>query len=148
MKKIEVYFTNAEEHENYSVPEYKTEWASGADLKANHNEVLKPGEIKLIHTGIAVAVPEGYEMQIRPRSGLALKNGISLVNSPGTVDADYRGEVGVIMINLGKEDFIIKSGDRIAQAVICPVVQAEYMLVRDLEETERGAGGYGSTGQN
>ena len=147
MIKKEVFFTNAEGHEVYYVPEYKTEGASGADLRSNHDEVLKPNEIKLIHTGISVAIPEGYEIQVRPRSGLALKNGISLVNSPGTIDADYRGEIGVIMINLGKEDFIIKQGDRIAQAVLCPVVQAEYILTRNLDETERGAGGYGSTGK-
>ncbi len=128
--------------------QYMTEHAAGMDLYAAVPEdvVLAAGDYKLIPTGLSIAVPVGYEAQVRPRSGLALKKGISVVNAPGTVDADYRGEVGVILINMGKEEFIIKRGERIAQMVITPYLKAEVEFVTELPETERGAGGFGSTG--
>jgi dUTP pyrophosphatase len=118
------------------------------DLRANIEEpiTLHPLERKLIPTGLRIALPVGYEAQIRPRSGLALKHGLTVLNSPGTVDADYRGEVMVLLINLSQEDFIINSGERIAQMVIARHEQAEFQIVEELDETERGAGGYGHTG--
>lgn len=131
------------------LPEYATEQSAGMDLRANIGEypiVLAPLERKLIPTGLHIALPEGYEAQIRPRSGLALKKGITVLNSPGTVDADYRGEVGVILVNLSNEDFIIEDGERIAQMVIARHEQAELIPVEVLDETERGDGGYGHTG--
>lgn len=130
------------------LPEYQSPLSSGMDLRADVTEtiVVKPLERVLIPTGLAVAIPAGFEAQIRPRSGLALKKGVSLVNTPGTIDADYRGEVAVILINLGSEDFVIGRGDRIAQMVIVPVVQPVIVEVEDLDGTERGAGGFGSTG--
>ncbi len=118
------------------------------DIRAYVNEpvVLRPGETKLIPTGLAVSIPFGYEAQIRPRSGLALRHGIGLVNSPGTIDSDYRGEIGLIMINWGDKSFVIKSGDRVAQMIISRVYQADILLVGDLDETTRGDGGFGHTG--
>ncbi|GAB5448713.1 dUTP diphosphatase [Gymnodinialimonas sp.] len=133
-----------------ALPNYATAGAAGADLRANfeHREevVLAPGARVLVPTGLRVAIPEGYEMQIRPRSGLALKHGVTLANAPGTIDADYRGPLGVILINLGQEPFAIVHGARIAQAVVAPVVQAEFDVVDALDATDRGAGGFGSTG--
>ncbi len=128
-------------------PAYQTAQAAGADLTAavDAEVVLAPGERRLIPTGIAIGLPDGYEAQIRPRSGLALKNGVSLVNTPGTIDADYRGEIGVILINHGQEPFTVRRGDRIAQMIVAPVVQAEFREA-ELTETARGAGGFGSTG--
>lgn len=133
---------------NFSAPEYKTEGAAGMDLSANIGEtyVLKPGERHLFPTGIKIALPIGIEAQVRSRSGLALKHGIVVLNSPGTIDADYRGDVGVILVNISNEDFIINPGERIAQMVINKVEQAEFVLVDSLDETERGEGGYGHTG--
>lgn len=132
------------------LPVYQTAGAAGADLRANvddRGEVrLAPGARALIPTGLRLAIPEGFEAQIRPRSGLALKHGISLPNTPGTIDSDYRGPLGVIVINHGSEPFVIAHGDRIAQLVIAPVVQAEFAEVKTLDETSRGAGGFGSTG--
>lgn len=127
---------------------YATPQSAGLDLRANNDEPieLKPLERKLIPTGLFLALPEGYEAQIRPRSGLALKKGITVLNAPGTVDADYRGEVGVILINMSNEPFVIEKGERIAQMVIARHEQAELILVDVLDETERGAGGYGHTG--
>lgn len=118
------------------------------DLRANLSEpiVLHPMERRLIPTGLYIALPEGYEAQVRPRSGLALKHGLTVLNAPGTIDADYRGEVGVVLINLSQEDFVINDGERIAQMVIARHEQAEFELVEELDETERGAGGYGHTG--
>lgn len=132
-----------------TIPRYMTELAAGMDVCAvlDQSLILKPGERSLVPTGLAFAIPEGYEVQVRPRSGLAIKNGISLVNSPGTIDADYRGEIGVILINHGQEDFIINSGDRIAQLIVAPVVQAQLIEVDALSETARGAGGFGHTGK-
>ncbi len=131
------------------LPQYQTAGAAGADLHAFLDEpvILKPMERKAIPTGIFIEIPEGYEVQVRPRSGLALKNGITCLNSPGTVDSDYRGELKTILINLGSEDFEIKNGDRIAQMVVAPVIQAEYKIVAELSSTERAEGGFGSTGK-
>lgn len=132
------------------LPAYETGQAAGMDLRAavpaDEPLILRPGDRHAVPTGLAFALPEGFEAQVRPRSGLAIKNGITCLNSPGTVDADYRGEVKVILVNLGPEDFTIRRGDRIAQLVIAPVVQARWDEVETLEATERGAGGFGSTG--
>lgn len=136
------------------LPAYETPGAAGADLRANLAEAdraagitLAPMDRRLIPTGLRVEIPEGFEMQIRPRSGLALKHGISLPNTPGTIDSDYRGPLGVILINLSAELFMVGHGDRIAQAVIAPVIQAGFQIVDSLGETGRGAGGFGSTGR-
>jgi len=130
------------------LPAYQTERAAGLDLSAAIGApiAIEPGARQLVPTGLAFAIPDGYEGQVRPRSGLALKHGISIVNSPGTIDADYRGMVQVLLINLGQEPFLAEPLSRIAQLVICPVVQAELELVSALDQTTRGAGGYGSTG--
>ena len=130
------------------LPAYATVQSAGMDLRANIDEpiVLKPLERRLIPTGLHIALPAGYEAQVRPRSGLALKKGITVLNSPGTVDADYRGEVGVLLINLSQEDFVVNDGERIAQMVIARHEQAEFVEVEVLDETERGEGGYGHTG--
>jgi len=134
-------------HKNIILPEYKTDGSSGMDLMANVEQTVKilPGEKKIISTGVMVAIPEQYEIQIRPRSGLAAKNGISVLNTPGTIDSDYRGEIKVILINLGKDIFEIKKNDRIAQMIVCPIIKAELKEVESLPETIRGGGGFGST---
>ncbi|MEN3975475.1 dUTP diphosphatase [Emcibacter sp. SYSU 3D8] len=134
--------------EGLALPAYQTSQAAGADLTAAIGEdvTIAPGERRLIPAGIAIGLPEGYEAQVRPRSGLALKQGVTVLNTPGTIDADYRGEVGVILINLGHEPFLIRRGDRIAQMIVAPVVQAEFHEA-ELSETARGAGGFGSTGK-
>lgn len=134
--------------QSQALPCYMTAHAAGMDLYAHPAEdiVLLPGERALIPTGVAIELPEGYEAQVRPRSGLALKHGIALVNSPGTIDPDYRGEIGVIVINLGSDSFTVKKGERIAQLVIAPFVRAELREVADLTETSRGGGGFGHTG--
>ena len=129
-----------------TVPTYATEHASGVDLKAAEDIIIQPSEVKMIRTGLYVAVPEGWEIQIRSRSGLALKKQIIVLNQPGTVDADYRGPMNVILFNGGKYDFEIKVGDRIAQAVLCPVGKIIWNLVSTLDETKRNTGGFGSTG--
>ena len=130
------------------LPHYATAASAGIDLKANLSEavVLKPLERKLIPTGLFMELPIGYEAQVRPRSGLAIKNGITVLNTPGTIDADYRGEIMVILINLSDEEFVINHGDRIAQMIIAAHQQAEWVEVGELNETERGAGGFGHTG--
>ncbi len=135
------------------LPDYATSGAAGADLRANllpedraAGLILAPGARILVPTGLRVAIPEGYEMQIRPRSGLALKHGVGLPNSPGTIDSDYRGPLGVILVNFGQADFVVGHGERIAQAVIAPVIQARFAAVDSLDQTARGAGGFGSTG--
>ncbi|MBO5624653.1 MAG: dUTP diphosphatase, partial [Prevotella sp.] len=127
------------------LPAYATLQSAGMDLRANleASVVLHPMERKLIKTGLFIALPEGFEAQVRPRSGLALKHGITVLNTPGTIDADYRGEIGVVLINLSQEDFVIEDGERIAQMVIARHEQAELVVVEELDETERGAGGYG-----
>lgn len=132
----------------FPLPEYKTIFSAGMDLRANIDEtiVLKSLERKIIPTGLFIELPQGFEGQIRPRSGLAIKNGISCANSPGTIDADYRGELGVILINLSKEDFIINKGDRIAQLIVARHETVEWEEVQELSQTIRGEGGYGSSG--
>ncbi len=131
-----------------SLPEYSTSLSAGMDLRANLDDpvVLKPLERRLIPTGLFIELPGGFEAQIRPRSGLALKKGISVVNTPGTIDADYRGEIGIILINLSKEDFIVNHGERICQMVINKVETVAWKEVESLEDSERGAGGFGHTG--
>lgn len=129
------------------VPSYETLGSAGADLKANESGILQPNERRLIKTGISIELPLGYEAQVRPRSGLALKYGISMVNTPGTIDSDYRGEIGVILINHGDKPFEYKKGDRIAQLVIAKHSRAEFILTENLSQTQRGTGGFGHTGK-
>ena len=136
------------------LPSYESAGAAGADLRANLPEgsretglPLVPMQRRLVPTGLRVEIPPGYEMQIRPRSGLALKHGITLVNTPGTIDSDYRGPLGVLLINLGEAPFVVAHGERIAQAIVAPVVQARFEIVQALGDTARGAGGFGSTGR-
>jgi dUTP pyrophosphatase len=129
------------------IPAYQTEEAAGFDLHSIEDVVLKPNERKLISTGLAFEIEFGYEVQIRPRSGLAFKEGITVLNSPGTVDSDYRGEIKVLLINLGDKEFEIKRGDRIAQAVVAPIIQAKIVEVDKLSITKRGEKGFGSTGK-
>lgn len=133
----------------YELPFYATKAAAGADLKAVLDEplTLKPLERKVIGTGLKIALPEGFEAQVRPRSGLAAKHGISVLNSPGTIDADYRGEIGVIIVNLSNEDFTIHPGERIAQLVVARFEQINWQITESLSQTERGDGGFGSTGK-
>lgn len=130
------------------LPAYATPQSAGMDLRANLDApiTLRPLERKLIPTGLHIALPEGYEAQVRPRSGLALKHGLTVLNTPGTIDADYRGEIGVVLINLSQEDFVVNDGERIAQMVIARHEQGDFVVVEELDETERGAGGYGHTG--
>ena len=130
------------------IPQYKTAGAAGADLCAFLDAPLTipAGKFAMVPTGLFFEIPEGYEVQVRPRSGLAAKNGVTVLNTPGTIDSDYRGEIKVILINLGENDFTINSGDRIAQMVVAPVTQASFTTVESLSETERGTGGFGSTG--
>lgn len=132
------------------LPKYATENAAGADVKAFLKEPLtvEPGKTALIPTGLKVAIPEGFEIQIRPRSGLALNNQITVLNTPGTIDADYRGEIRIILINHGQNPFIITPGMRIAQMIVAPVIKANYVVCSELTTTQRGAGGFGHTGQN
>ncbi len=132
-----------------SIPCYMTQHAAGVDLHAalDGDFILHPGERALVPTGIAIEIPPGFEAQVRPRSGLALRHGIALVNSPGTIDADYRGEIGVIVINLGSEPFTVTNGERIAQMVFARCARAEFIEVDELGETDRGAGGFGHTGR-
>jgi dUTP pyrophosphatase len=129
------------------IPAYQTKEAAGFDLHSIEDVVINPGERKLIGTGLAFEIEYGYEVQIRPRSGLAYKHGITVLNTPGTIDSDYRGEIKVLLINLGSEPFEIKKGERIAQAVVAPVIQAEIIEVDELSDTQRGSGGFGSTGK-
>lgn len=135
--------------EGAAIPEYKTAGAAGADVCAlvGSPVELKPGERALIGTGLFFAIPDGYEIQVRPRSGLAAKNGVTVLNSPGTIDSDYRGELKVILANLGNETFTVNKGDRIAQIVAAPVTRARFSSVEELDQTERGSGGFGSTGK-
>ena len=143
---------DANSDQSLGLPAYGTPGAAGADLRANFSDrvdvAIQPGARALITTGLRLAIPVGFEVQIRPRSGLALKYGITLANAPGTIDSDYRGPLGVILLNTGAKVFTISHGDRIAQMVVAPVVQAEFTLVMQLDDTDRGQGGFGSTGQN
>ncbi|KAF0121138.1 MAG: dUTP pyrophosphatase [bacterium] len=151
MEEVKVQIKRVREDTDGDVPlpRYMTEHSAGMDLYAavDKDVFIKPGERKLIPTGVAIAIPKGFEAQIRPRSGIAFKNGISLVNSPGTIDADYRGEIGVLLINFGSEPFAIKRGDRIAQMVINRVYRASLDLTQELDTTERDSGGFGHTGR-
>ena len=134
---------------NIKLPTYKTSGSSGMDLVAyiKNKITINPGKTAMIPTGIAFAIPKNYEIQIRPRSGLAAKKGISVLNTPGTVDSDYRGEIIIILINLSKKSFVVKSGDRVAQMILCPVAKGKLQVVKDLPKTLRGKGGFGSTGK-
>ena len=132
--------------EGATLPSYATEGAAGMDLRSAVAVELAPMERKLVPTGLRLAIPHGYEGQVRPRSGLALRLGLSMVNTPGTIDSDYRGELGVILINLGQEPVKLEAGERIAQLVVCPIARAEPAAVDSLDDTERGGGGFGSTG--
>ncbi len=143
---MKVKIINKSQH---PLPAYQTNQSAGMDIRANLTEPieLKPLERKLIPTGLYIALPDGYEAQIRPRSGLAIKHGITLLNTPGTIDADYRGEIGVIMVNLSNDPFVINDGERICQMVVAQYQQIEWQTVESLDETERGAGGFGHTGK-
>lgn len=143
---MQVKIVNQSKH---SLPEYATAFSAGMDLRANIDEpvTLKPLQRALIPTGIYIQLPEGYEAQIRPRSGLAVKHGISVVNSPGTVDADYRGEIRVILVNLSDENFVVNDGERICQMVVAQHARVQWQQVDQLDETQRGAGGFGHTGK-
>ncbi len=145
---MKIYIRRLKKGHPVSLPQYMTEGSSGMDLYAslNHEVTLEPGERKLIPTGISVAIPEGFEGQIRPRSGLAIQKGIGIVNGPGTIDADYRGEIGVLLINFGKEPFSIRNGDRIAQMIISRIYRVTLEEVDDLPPTQRQGGGFGHTG--
>ena len=145
---IEIHIKQLPHGKDLNLPSYATSHSAGMDLMAaiDQDIIIKKGERKLVPTGIAIVLPDGYEAQIRPRSGLALKNGVTVLNTPGTIDADYRGEIGIILINLGEEDFVISRGMRIAQMIIASYAQAEFTLVEDLSSTVRGEGGFGSTG--
>lgn len=151
-KTLSIECTQLPHGEGLPLPAYETSGAAGMDLMAaiaqGEDIVLVPGERRLVPTGLSIAVPEGYEAQIRPRSGLALRHGITMVNAPGTIDSDYRGEIGVILINLGQEPFTVRRGERIGQMVIAAHVRAEWQMAPSLDETSRGAGGFGSTGTN
>ena len=146
---LKVVITRSERAKELSLPlpEYATPASAGVDLRASGGCVIPPGGRALVPTGLRIALPEGYEAQVRPRSGLALKHGITLPNSPGTIDADYRGEIGVILMNLGSEPFTVEPGDRIAQMVVAPVARVVWREAEALDATERGEGGFGSTGK-
>ena len=147
---LEIYMKKLVHGSDLPLPAYVTQQSAGMDLMAAVEEdvVVKKGERKLIPTGVAIALPEGYEAQIRPRSGLAFKHGITVLNTPGTIDADYRGEIGVILINLGEEEFVVTRGMRVAQMIIASYVHANFTVVEDLSVTKRGEGGFGSTGKH
>jgi dUTP pyrophosphatase len=142
---MKIKIVNNSQHDS---PEYATSQSAGLDLRANLTEsiILKPLARTLVKTGLFIELPKGYEAQVRPRSGLAYKKGITVLNSPGTIDADYRGEIGVILVNLSEEEFVIENGERVAQLVIAKHEQAQWVEVENLDETDRGAGGFGSTG--
>lgn len=143
---IEIGIQRLPHGDGLPLPAYATEGAAGMDIVAAETLTLAPGARCAVATGFAMAIPDGYEVQVRPRSGLALKHGISCLNTPGTIDSDYRGPLGVALVNLGAEAYVVRHGDRIAQCVVAPVVQAAFEVVVDLDETLRGAGGFGSTG--
>ncbi|WOE75003.1 dUTP diphosphatase [Alterisphingorhabdus coralli] len=143
---IEIRLKRLPHGEGLPLPQYETAGAAGMDVRAARDVIIPPGSTALVPTGFAIAIPEGYEVQVRPRSGLALKSGLTVANTPGTVDSDYRGELGIILINLGRVDFLVDRGERVAQIVAAPVQRARMVEVKELDETARGAGGFGSTG--
>lgn len=147
-KEVEICWLVPDKEHDLQLPGYETVGAAGMDVEAGVRDSLtiRPGERVLIPTGFSLALPDGYEVQVRPRSGLAVRHGVTIVNSPGTIDSDYRGEVKVALINLGQEPYVIKRGDRIAQLVLAPVVRATFKVVTTLDETERNSGGFGHTG--
>jgi dUTP pyrophosphatase len=145
-QKVDIRVKRLDHGAGLPMPAYATSGAAGMDICAAENLTLRAGKRHAVATGLAFAIPDGYEVQVRPRSGLALKHGITCLNTPGTIDSDYRGEVKVILANLGDEDFVINTGDRIAQIVVAPVTQGIMIEVDALEDTERGTGGFGSTG--
>lgn len=145
-QKVEVRVKRLNHGAGLPLPEYATSGAAGMDICAAESMTLRVGRRHAVATGFAFAIPDGYEVQVRPRSGLALKNGITCLNTPGTIDCDYRGEVKVILANLGEDDFMINKGDRIAQLVVAPVTKAAMVEVESIDETTRGTGGFGSTG--
>jgi dUTP pyrophosphatase len=145
-KPVDIAVKRLEHAGDLPLPSYETSGSAGMDVRAAEELTIAPGKRGLAGTGFAFAIPDGYEIQVRPRSGLALKKGISIPNSPGTIDSDYRGELKVILINQGEEDFVIARGDRIAQIVVAPVQRGILTEVQDLDETQRGSGGFGSTG--
>lgn len=147
METIIIPILQSKEAGDLGLPSHMTPLSAGVDLPAAEEAILEPGEIRLIGTGLSIALPPGFEAQIRPRSGLAIRHGITVVNAPGTIDADYRGEIRIGLINLGKTAFSIKRGDRIAQMVVAPVVRIAWKEVASLDETTRGAGGFGHTGK-
>lgn len=146
-KMVRVLIARSGRAKDFPLPEYATPASAGVDLRASDGCVIPPGGRALVPTGLHIALPEGYEAQVRPRSGLALRHGVTLPNSPGTIDADYRGEIGVILMNLGQEPFIVEPGDRIAQMVVAPVARVAWSEAEALDATERGEGGFGSTGR-
>lgn len=146
-KMVRVLIARSGRAKDFPLPEYATPASAGVDLRASEARVIPPGSRALVPTGLRIALPEGYEAQVRPRSGLALKHGVTLPNSPGTIDADYRGEIGVILMNLGQEPFVVEPGDRIAQMVVAPVARVAWSEAEALDATERGEGGFGSTGR-
>jgi dUTP pyrophosphatase len=148
LSNLSIKISRDEKAKKFPLPNYETSGASGVDLRASEGILLLPGERAAVPTGLRMEIPEGYEAQVRPRSGIALKNGITIVNSPGTIDSDYRGEIKVIMINHGSTPFSIDEGDRIAQLIFAPVVRVSLTEDEDLNPTERGEGGFGSSGIN
>ncbi len=145
---VEVVVKVLRENEGISLPEYATPFSAGADIRASETAVLLPGERASIPTGLRIELPEGYEAQVRPRSGLAIRHGVTILNAPGTIDSDYRGEIRVLLINHGRETFTIEPGDRIAQLVVAPVSRIVWQQAESLEESGRGEGGFGSTGRS
>ena len=145
-QKVDIRVQRLDHGAGLPLPAYATSGAAGMDITAAESLTLRPGKRHAVATGFAFAIPDGYEVQVRPRSGLALKHGITCLNTPGTIDSDYRGEVKVILANLGEEDFVINTGDRIAQIVVAPVTQGIMCEVEALDDTDRGTGGFGSTG--
>ena len=145
-QKVDIRVKRLDHGADLPMPAYATMGAAGMDICAAESLTLRPGKRHAVATGFAFAIPDGYEVQVRPRSGLALKHGITCLNTPGTIDSDYRGEVKVILANLGEEDFVINTGDRIAQIVVAPVTQGIMVEVDALDDTDRGTGGFGSTG--
>ena len=144
---IEIKFTRLAHGEGLPIPQYASEAAAGMDITSAEELLLEPGKRHAFATGLAIEIPHGFEVQVRPRSGLAIKHGITCLNTPGTIDSDYRGEVKVILINLGEEPFQVRRGERIAQLVPAPVLRAHFSEARELEESVRGSGGFGSTGR-